>query len=92
MKYRTYSEPTKINQHERKHHKGISVFQKNTAFLALYLSSNTQVFFSPKKKPNGKLRFFVDLRRKHSNLIPHDYISNNHTVSTLTDAAQTRKG
>ena len=38
-------------------------------------------------KPNGKLRPLVDLR-KINNLIPDDYINNNHPVSTLVDAAQ----
>ena len=39
------------------------------------------------KKPNGKLRLLVDLR-KINNLISDDYINNSHPVSTLTDAAQ----
>ena len=39
------------------------------------------------KKPNGKLRLLVDLR-KINNLISDDYINNNHPVSTLVDAAQ----
>ena len=39
------------------------------------------------KKPNGKLRLLVDLR-KINNPISDDYINNNHPVSTLTDAAQ----
>ena len=39
------------------------------------------------KKPNGKLRLLVDLR-KINNLISDDYINNNHPVSTLFDAAQ----
>ena len=39
------------------------------------------------KKPNGKLRLLVDLR-KNNNLISDDYINNNHPVSTLVDAAQ----
>ena len=41
----------------------------------------------PQKKPNGKLRLLVDLR-KINNLISDDYINNNHPVSTLVDAAQ----
>ena len=40
-----------------------------------------------KKKPNGKLRLLVGLR-KINNLIADDYINNNHPVSTLSDAAQ----
>ena len=43
------------------------------------------------KKPNGKLRLLVDLR-KINNLISDDYINNNHPVSTLTDAAQHMPG
>ena len=39
------------------------------------------------KKPNGKLRLLVDLR-KINNLISDDYINNNHPVSTLVDATQ----
>ena len=43
------------------------------------------------KKPNGKLRLLVDLR-KINNLISDVYINNNHPVSTLTDAAQHMAG
>ena len=43
------------------------------------------------KKPNGKLRLLVDLR-KINNLISDDYININHPVSTLTDAAQHMAG
>ena len=43
------------------------------------------------KKPNGKLRLLVHLR-KINTLIADDYINNNHPVSTLTDAAQHMAG
>ena len=43
------------------------------------------------KKPKGKLRLLVDLR-KINNLISDDYINNNHPVSTLVDAAQHMAG
>ena len=43
------------------------------------------------RKPNGKLRILVDLR-KINTLIADDYINNNHPVSTLTDAAQHMAG
>ena len=43
------------------------------------------------KNPNGKLQLLVDLR-KINNLIPDDYINENHPVSTLTDAAQRTAG
>ena len=39
------------------------------------------------RKPNGKLRLLVDLR-KINTLIADDYTHNNHPVSTLSDAAQ----
>ena len=39
------------------------------------------------RKPNGKLRLLVDLR-KISSLIADDYTNKNHPVSTLSDAAQ----
>ena len=39
------------------------------------------------RKPNGKLRLLVDLR-KINRLIADDYTNNNHPVSTLSDAAQ----
>ena len=43
------------------------------------------------RKPNGRLRLLVDLR-KINNLISQDYINNNHPVSTLSDAAQHMAG
>ena len=39
------------------------------------------------RKPNGKLRLLVDLRKSNT-LIADDYTNNNHPVSTLSDAAQ----
>ena len=39
------------------------------------------------RKPNGKLRLLVDLRKINS-LIADDFTNNNHLVSTLSDAAQ----
>ena len=39
------------------------------------------------RKPSGKLRLLVDLRKINS-LIADDYTNNNHPVSTLSDAAQ----
>ena len=39
------------------------------------------------RKPNGKLRLLVDLRKINS-LIADDYTNNNHPVNTLSDAAQ----
>ena len=39
------------------------------------------------RKPNGKMRLLVDLRKINS-LIADDYTNNNHPVRTLSDAAQ----
>ena len=39
------------------------------------------------RKPNGRLRLLVDLR-KINNLITENYVNNNHPVCTLSDAAQ----
>ena len=39
------------------------------------------------RKPNGKIRLLVDLRKINA-LIADDYINNNHPLSTLSDAAQ----
>ena len=39
------------------------------------------------RKPNGKLRLLVDLRKINS-LIADEYTNNNHPVTTLSDAAQ----
>ena len=43
------------------------------------------------RKPNGRLRLLVDLR-KINILISQDYVNNNHPVSTLSDAAQHMAG
>ena len=43
------------------------------------------------RKPIGKLRLLVDLRKINS-LIPEDYTNNNYPVSTLSDAAQHLEG
>ena len=43
------------------------------------------------KKPNGKLRLLVDLK-KINNLISDDYINNNQPISTIVDAAQHMAG
>ena len=43
------------------------------------------------RKPNGKLRLLVDLRKTNT-MIADDYTNNIHPVSTLSDAAQHRAG
>ena len=43
------------------------------------------------RKPNGRLRLLVDLR-KINNLITQDYVNNNHPIGTWSDAAQHMAG
>ena len=43
------------------------------------------------RKPNGKLRILVDLRRIN-HLLKHDYNRHNHPVTTIADAAQHMAG
>ena len=57
------------------------------ASLQHYLFLITQAQYFPQRKPNGRLRLLVDLR-KINNLITEDYVNNNYPVSTLSDAAQ----
>ena len=58
--------------------------------ITLPFSKHASPIFA-EKKPNGKLRLQVDLR-KINNLISDDYINNNHPVSTLVDADQHMAG
>ena len=63
------------------------------AFMHRYGSTTTLPFSKyaipifAQRKPNGKLRLLVDLRKTNT-LISDDYINNNHPISTLSDAAQ----
>ena len=52
----------------------------------LPFSKNASPIFA-QRKPNGKLRLLVDLRKINS-LIADDYTNSNHPVSSLSDAAQ----
>ena len=85
----TQSQPTPVN------HKDDTLVE--LALLHKYGIIRTLPFskyaspISAQKNPNGKLRLLVDLK-KINNLIPDDYINNNHPVSTLTDAAQHHAG
>ena len=63
-----------------------------------YFGNITTVLFSKyaspiftHRKPNGRLRPLVDLR-KINNLISDNYININHPVSTLSDASQNLAG
>ena len=68
----------------------VELLQRYEIITTLPFSKYASPSFA-QKKPNGKLRLLVDLRRIN-NLISDDYINNNHSVSTLTDAAQHMAG
>ena len=68
----------------------LALLHKYGIITTLPFSKYASPFFA-QKKPNGKLRLLVDLR-KINNLISDDYINNNHPVSILTDAAQHMAG
>ena len=68
----------------------LALLQRYGFITILPFSKYASTIFA-QKKPNGKLRLLVDLR-KIKNLISDDYNNNNHPVSTLTDAAQQMAG
>ena len=68
----------------------LALLHKHGIITTLPFSKYASPIFA-QKKPNGKLRLLVDLK-KINNLLSDDYINNNHTVSTLTDAVQHMAG
>ena len=64
----------------------LAILHKYGILTTLPFSKYASPIFA-QKKPNEKLRLLVDLR-KINNLISDEYINNNHSVSTLVDAAQ----
>ena len=68
----------------------LALLHKYGIMTTLPFSKYTSPIF-PQRKPNGKLRLLVDLR-KINTLIADEYINNNHPVTTLTDAAQHMAG
>ena len=64
----------------------LAIMHKYGIITVLSFSKYASPIFS-QRKPNGKLRLFVHLR-KTNRLIADDYTNNNHPVSTLSDAAQ----
>ena len=64
----------------------LTLMHKYGFITVLPFSKYASLFFA-QRKPNGKLRLLVDIR-KINTLIADDYISNIHPVSTLSDAAQ----
>ena len=63
----------------------LALMQKHGIITLLTLSKYASPIFA-QRKPNGKLRLLLDLRKTNS-LIADDYTKNNHPVSTLSDAA-----
>ena len=82
--------PTQINLKENMLYE-LALLHRYGIITKLTFSKYASPIFDQKKKPNGKLRLLVDLR-KINNLISDDYINNNHPVSTLTNAAQHMAG
>ena len=68
----------------------IALLHKYGIITTLPFSKYASPIFA-QRKPNGRLRLLVDLR-KINNLISEDYVNNNHPVSTLSDAAQHMAG
>ena len=68
----------------------LALLHKYGIITTLPFSKYSSPIFA-QRKPNGKLRLLVDLR-KINTLIADDYINNNHPVNTLTDAAQHMAG
>ena len=64
----------------------LALMHKYGIIPVLHFSKYASPIFA-QRKPNGKLRLLVDLRKINS-LIADDYINNNHPNSTLSDAAQ----
>ena len=64
----------------------LALMHKYAIITVLPFSKYASPIFA-QRKPNGKLRLLVYLRKINS-LIADDYTKNNHPVSTLSDAAQ----
>ena len=64
----------------------LALMHKNGIITVLPFSKYASPIFA-RRKPNGKIRLLVDLR-KINTLIADDYTNNNHPVGTLLDAAQ----
>ena len=64
----------------------LALMHKHGIITVLPFSKYASPIFA-QRKPNGKLRLLVDLR-KINTLFADDYTNNNHPVSTMSDAAQ----
>ena len=81
----TQSLPVVINLKEDLS-KELALMHRYGIITTLLFSKYASPIFA-QRKPNGKLRLLVDLRKINA-LIADDSINNNHPVSTLSDAAQ----
>ena len=68
----------------------LALLQKNGIITTIRFSKYASPSFA-QRKPNGRLRFLVDLK-KINNLFTEVYINHKHPVSTLSDALQHRAG
>ena len=68
----------------------LALMHKYGITTVLPFTKNASPIFA-QRKPNGKLRLLVDLR-KINTLVADDYTNNNQPVGTLSDAAQHRAG
>ena len=68
----------------------LALLHKYVIITTLPISKYACPIFA-QRKPNGRLRLLVGLR-KINNLTTEDYTNNNHAVSTLSEAAQHRAG
>ena len=79
----TQSPPTNINMREDMLVE-LALMQYYGVITPLPFSKYSSPIFA-QRKPNGKLRMLIDLR-KINHLIRHDYSTNNFPISTLADA------
>ena len=68
----------------------LALMQRYGIITTLPFSKYASQIFA-QRKPNGKLRLLVNLRKINA-LISDDYINNNHPISPLSDAAQHLSG
>ena len=68
----------------------LALMHKYGNITVLFFSKYASPIFA-QRKPNGKLRLLVDLRKINS-LIADDYTNNSHPLTTLSDAAQHLQG
>ena len=68
----------------------LALIHRYVIITTLPFSNYASTIFA-QREPNGKLRLLVDMRKINA-LISDDYINNNHTISTLSDAAQQLAG